>query len=41
MQLAPTNINAEFGHLGGVGERNAGAFKPGGFANRHKEELVK
>ncbi|MDR4328769.1 cytoplasmic protein [Bacillus pseudomycoides] len=41
MKLVPTIINAEFGHLGGVGEINAGAFKPGGFANRHKEELVK
>ncbi len=41
MQLVPTNINAEFGHLGGVGEISAGAFKPEGFANRHKEELVK
>lgn len=30
MQLVPTKINSEFGHLGGVGEINAGAFKPGG-----------
>jgi hypothetical protein len=37
----PTIINAELGHLGDVGEINAGAFEPGGFANRHKEELVK
>lgn len=36
MQLVPTIINAELGHLGDVG-----AFEPGGFANRHKEELVK
>ncbi|MFE4303455.1 NAD+--asparagine ADP-ribosyltransferase, partial [Bacillus velezensis] len=28
-----------FGHLGGVGEINAGAFKPGGFANKQKEEI--
>lgn len=41
MQLVPTIINVEFGHLGGVGEINVGAFKPGGFANRHKEELIK
>ncbi|MGG1153051.1 HNH endonuclease, partial [Bacillus wiedmannii] len=34
MQLVPTKINSEFGHLGGVGEINAGAFKPGGFANK-------
>ncbi len=33
MQLVPTEINAKFGHVGGVGEINAGAFKPGGFAN--------
>ncbi|MCX2822932.1 HNH endonuclease [Bacillus amyloliquefaciens] len=26
MQLVPTKINSEFGHLGGVGEINAGAF---------------
>uniref|UniRef100_UPI00406D3427 HNH endonuclease n=1 Tax=Paenibacillus sp. FSL H7-0350 TaxID=2975345 RepID=UPI00406D3427 len=32
MQLVPTNINSTFGHLGGVGEINAGAFEPGGFA---------
>lgn len=40
MQLVPIIINAEFGHLGGVGEINARAFEPGGFANRHKEDLV-
>ena len=34
MQLVPTEINAKFGHLGGVGEINSGAFKPGGFANK-------
>ncbi|MGI2812356.1 HNH endonuclease [Bacillus cytotoxicus] len=34
MQLVPTKINSEFGHFGGVGEINAGAFKPGGFANK-------
>jgi NAD+--asparagine ADP-ribosyltransferase len=34
MQLVPTEINKRFGHLGGVGEINAGAFKPGGFANK-------
>ncbi|EAZ84152.1 hypothetical Cytosolic Protein [Bacillus sp. B14905] len=34
MQLVPTKINSEFGHLGGVGEINAGAFKPGEFANK-------
>ncbi|PRT02499.1 hypothetical protein C6356_26635 [Bacillus wiedmannii] len=34
MQLVPTKINSEFGHLGGVGEINAGAFKPEGFANK-------
>ncbi|MEH7818514.1 T7SS effector LXG polymorphic toxin [Bacillus velezensis] len=39
MQLVPTKINSEFGHLGGVGEINAGAFKPGGFANKQKEEI--
>ncbi|MFB5582108.1 HNH endonuclease [Bacillus albus] len=34
IQLVPTEINAKFGHLGGVGEINAGAFEPGGFANK-------
>lgn len=34
MQLVPTEINTKFGHLGGVGEINAGAFEPGGFANK-------
>jgi hypothetical protein len=33
VQLVPSEINSKFGHLGGVGEINAGAFKPGGFAN--------
>ncbi|WP_313636993.1 HNH endonuclease [Paenibacillus sp.] len=33
MQLVPSEINSKFGHLGGVGEINAGAFAPGGFAN--------
>ena len=28
MQLVPSQINDTFGHLGGVGEINAGAFKP-------------
>lgn len=41
MQLVPTKINSEFGHLGGVGEINAGAFKSGGFANKQKEEILK
>lgn len=34
MQLVPGEINKRFGHLGGVGEINAGAFKPGGFADK-------
>lgn len=34
MQLVPSKINGTFGHIGGVGEINAGAFKPGGFATR-------
>ncbi|KYC86307.1 MULTISPECIES: HNH endonuclease [Heyndrickxia] len=34
MQLVPTEINAKFGHLGGVEKINAGAFEPGGFANK-------
>lgn len=29
MQLVPTEINAKFGHLGGVGEINVGFFEPG------------
>ena len=33
MQLVPTVVNTKFGHLGGVGEINAGAYAPGGFAN--------
>ncbi|PAD71151.1 MULTISPECIES: HNH endonuclease, partial [Paenibacillus] len=33
IQLVPSEINSKFGHLGGVGEINAGAFEPGGFAN--------
>ncbi|ATP40173.1 hypothetical protein CSE16_09005 [Solibacillus sp. R5-41] len=32
IQLVPSEINSKFGHLGGVGEINAGAFKPEGFA---------
>lgn len=32
VQLVPSEINGTFGHLGGVGEINAGAFKSGGFA---------
>lgn len=32
MQLVPTEVYAEFTHLGGVGEINAGAYAPGGFA---------
>ena len=32
MQLVPTEVNGKFTHLGGVGEINAGAFEPGGFA---------
>lgn len=39
--LCRPKINSEFGHLGGVGEINAGAFKPGGFANKYKEEILK
>ena len=27
MQLVPTEINATFGHLGGVGEINSGAYE--------------
>ena len=34
MQLVPTKINSTFGHLGGVGEINAGAFEPGGFTKK-------
>ncbi|MED2838183.1 hypothetical protein COM23_08340 [Bacillus wiedmannii] len=34
IQLVPSEINGKFGHLGGVGEINAGAFKPGEFANK-------
>ncbi|WP_404900636.1 HNH endonuclease [Priestia filamentosa] len=34
IQLVPSQINSKFGHLGGVGEINAGAFRPGGFANK-------
>lgn len=34
MQLVPTKINAKFPHVGGVGEINAGAYKPGGFATK-------
>lgn len=30
----PTQTNSTFGHIGGIGEVNAGAFKPGGFANK-------
>ncbi|WP_425457442.1 HNH endonuclease [Bacillus marasmi] len=41
MQLVPTKINSEFGHLGGVGEINAGAFGPGGFANEKRGEILK
>lgn len=33
MQLVPSEINSKFGHLGGVGEIDAGAFAPGEFAN--------
>lgn len=32
IQLVPSKINSTFGHLGGVGEINAGAFEYGGFA---------
>lgn len=32
--LCRPEINAKFGHLGGVGEINSGAFNPGGFANK-------
>lgn len=34
IQLVPTIINGKFGHLGGVGEINTGAFEPGRFANK-------
>ncbi|WP_255298640.1 HNH endonuclease [Bacillus wiedmannii] len=34
VQLVPTEINSKFGHLGGVGEINAGAFMPNGFASK-------
>ncbi|WP_081393008.1 HNH endonuclease [Paenibacillus odorifer] len=34
IQLVPSEINSKFGHLGGVGEINAGAFEPGRFANK-------
>ena len=34
VQLVPTEINGKFGHLGGVGEINAGAFEPKGFAEK-------
>ncbi len=34
IQLVPTEINKKFGHLGGVGEINAGAFEPKGFAKK-------
>nr|WP_329767625.1 hypothetical protein [Bacillus nitratireducens] len=34
MMVVPPEINGEFGHLGGAGEINAGAFKPGEFANK-------
>ena len=33
-QLVPSEINGKFGHLGGVGEINAGAFKLGEFADK-------
>lgn len=34
IQLVPSVINSKFGHIGGVGEINVAAFKPGGFANK-------
>ncbi|XNQ12939.1 HNH endonuclease [Lysinibacillus sp. 3P01SB] len=34
IQLVPSEINSTFGHLGGEGEINAGAFKPSSFANK-------
>ncbi|PEI83574.1 cytoplasmic protein [Bacillus pseudomycoides] len=34
MQLVPSSINSTFGHLGGVGEINAGAYTPEGFATK-------
>ncbi|KOO43048.1 NAD+--asparagine ADP-ribosyltransferase [Priestia koreensis] len=34
IQLVPSVINSKFGHIGGVGEINAGAFGPEGFANK-------
>jgi len=33
-QLVPSKINGTFGHTGGVGEINAGAFESGGSATR-------
>ncbi len=40
VQLVPTEINSKFGHLGGVGEINAGAFMPDGFASKIKERYI-
>ncbi|URZ02830.1 HNH endonuclease [Clostridium felsineum] len=34
IQFVPSKINNAFGHVGGVGEINAGAFEPQGFANK-------
>ncbi len=34
IQLVPSEINKKFGHVGGVGEINAGAFGPKGFADK-------
>ncbi|MGG1844052.1 HNH endonuclease [Brevibacillus agri] len=40
IQLVPTKINSTFGHLGGVGEINAGAFEYGGFAKKYSEKVI-
>jgi len=41
MQLVPTKINSTFGHFGGAGEINAGAFEPGGgVLINNKEEIT-
>ncbi|SFD38234.1 A nuclease of the HNH/ENDO VII superfamily with conserved WHH [Bacillus sp. 491mf] len=34
VQLVPSSINSTLGHLGGVGEINAGAYTPEGFATK-------
>ena len=39
IQLVPSEINGKFGHLGGVGEINAGAFKPGNLPINRKGKI--